>query len=108
MKEPWFRKGRNCWFVTNDNGQQIRLDPDRKVAWELWHQLNAKEKRIDEKNPTFRELASEYIVDAKRQIRNESLTVKTLTDYVWYIDQFLERHGDMQILDIEQCMSPIG
>jgi hypothetical protein len=39
MRKPFFRKARKCWFVKDDQGRFIRLDPDEKKAFAIWERL---------------------------------------------------------------------
>ena len=41
MREPFFRTSRKCWFVKDDEGRFIRLDPDRDKAFDMWHHMQA-------------------------------------------------------------------
>jgi integrase len=99
LNKPWYRKGRG-WYVTLD-GQQVPLGKDKDQAFESWHKICASEKRRDEKNPTFRECCQDYVLFAVRQINNGELKSRTLDDYVWYIDQFNELHGETQVDQLE-------
>jgi len=43
-QKPWFRKDRQCWFVTID-GQRRNLGPDREAAFREFHELMARPKK---------------------------------------------------------------
>ena len=100
MKKPWHRKGRG-WYITFDDGKQAFLDGDKTKAFEIWHDLALSAARKSEKNPTFVELYSEFFQYAKRQVRNGDLSMNTLDDYVWYLNQFIEIYGEWQVESIE-------
>lgn len=39
MREPFFRKSRNCWYVKDSVGRFVRLDPDKQKAFDRWHRM---------------------------------------------------------------------
>jgi integrase len=39
MRKPFYRKSRSCWFVKDDLGKFIRLDPDEKKAFRIWQRM---------------------------------------------------------------------
>lgn len=39
MKKPFFRKQTNCWYVKDNLGKFIRLDPDEEKAYQIWSRL---------------------------------------------------------------------
>ncbi len=39
MRQPFFRDQTKCWYVKDDAGRFVRLDPDRDTAFEIWHKL---------------------------------------------------------------------
>ena len=41
---PWYRKDRSAWFVTID-GQRHNLGPDKKTAYDFFHELMSKPQR---------------------------------------------------------------
>jgi hypothetical protein len=36
MRKPFYRKSHKCWYVKDENGKFIRIDPDEEVAWEIY------------------------------------------------------------------------
>lgn len=42
MREPWFRKQNQCWYVFDEaTKKQVRLDPDKEKAFTVWAELRA-------------------------------------------------------------------
>lgn len=39
MRQPFFRKSHNCWYVKDSAGRFVRLDPNKTKAFDLWHQM---------------------------------------------------------------------
>ena len=39
MRKPFFRKARKCWYVKDDLGAFIRLDPDEGKAFAMWERM---------------------------------------------------------------------
>ena len=45
MRKPYFIHRLKCWYVKNASGQEIRLDPDKDTAFDLWHEMSSRLKR---------------------------------------------------------------
>lgn len=42
MRKPFYRKQTKCWYVKSESGKTfIRLDPDKRKAFDLWHRMQA-------------------------------------------------------------------
>ncbi|HUP81719.1 MAG TPA: hypothetical protein VM260_24415 [Pirellula sp.] len=41
MRKPYFVARLKCWYIKNSKRQEIRLDPDKADAFELWHRMIA-------------------------------------------------------------------
>lgn len=41
MKKPFFVKARNCWYVKDDQGRKIRLDPEETKAFDMWESMRS-------------------------------------------------------------------
>ena len=41
MRKPFYRKARRCWFVKDERGRFVRLDPDEEKAFKMWERLRA-------------------------------------------------------------------
>jgi integrase len=39
MRKPFFRKDRKCWYVKDDAGRFVRLDPDEEKAFGIWERM---------------------------------------------------------------------
>jgi hypothetical protein len=75
-RKPWFRKGRNAWYVEFD-GRQIKLadgpkNPDtRKIAEREFHLLMAEievNPPVNGGNPTVASVCDAYLVSNKRRL----------------------------------------
>jgi integrase len=100
VNKPWQRKQNGIWYVTI-GGQQINLGRDKKEAHDQWHRMCAAEKRQSDKDPLFSEVLASYVLWAKKEVRNGSLSAKTLKDYVWYLDRFGVRFGEWPVSQFE-------
>jgi hypothetical protein len=65
--KPWFRAGRDAWFVTI-NGRRFNLGPDRDAAHKRFHELmlNGGDERSDGSISIF-SLFDEFLEWAKAQ-----------------------------------------
>lgn len=41
MRKPFFHKQKQCWYVKDDAGKFIRLDPNHDKAFDAWHTMQA-------------------------------------------------------------------
>ena len=41
MKKPFFVKARCCWYVKDDQGRKIRLDPVEEKAFDIWERMRS-------------------------------------------------------------------
>lgn len=41
MRKPYFIKRLACWYVKNSKGKELRLDPDKTKAFNIWHEMQA-------------------------------------------------------------------
>ncbi|XZE19166.1 hypothetical protein SH449x_004478 [Pirellulaceae bacterium SH449] len=41
MKKPFFVKARSCWYVKDDQGRKIRLDPVEEKAFGIWERMRS-------------------------------------------------------------------
>jgi integrase len=49
MRKPFYRKTHKCWYVKDDSGAFVRLDPDESTAFDQWHQMRDRQ-RFDAPN----------------------------------------------------------
>ena len=87
MRKPFYRKSHSCWYIKDEAGKFIRLDPEEKVAFELWRQML--EGRFSS-GPlvTLRTLAGEFLRANMR--KRDQPRFKTT---VKYLQQFLAKYG---------------
>jgi integrase len=101
-KKPWFRKGRNAWYIEL-GGRQIKLADGPKnavteaLAWEEFRRLMveiADNPPVDGGNPTVASICDEYLE------RNQSvLASSTLYENRLYLQKFCDRHGPRLVRD---------
>ncbi len=103
--KPWFRPGRNVWYVTI-NGVQHNLGPDQEAAFERYHRLMAE---------SSSKAASSHPASEAESVDDfvETLAVKFVTwcqkhrspaTAVWYkerIASFLKHAGDIRITHLK-------
>lgn len=41
MKKPFFWKARKCWYIKDDRGANIRLDPIEEKAFDMWERMRS-------------------------------------------------------------------
>lgn len=41
MRKPYWINRLKCWYVKDSRGRHVRLDPDKDVAFDLWHEMIA-------------------------------------------------------------------
>ncbi|AMV31267.1 site-specific tyrosine recombinase XerC [Pirellula sp. SH-Sr6A] len=86
MRKPFFRKARNCWFVKDDLGRFIRLDPDETKAHTLWLRM-VEAAAYKEPNATFYACAQAWLREYEAEASPDAfkLAVATLKDFCEYL-----------------------
>jgi len=74
---PWWRKDRRCYYVYFE-GRQVRLDPDKKRAFHLWHELSL-EPQTQEPVRTVGCAVDEYLANIDRTQKPSSQFCKRNT-----------------------------
>jgi integrase len=88
MREPFFRKSLACWYVKDERGRFIRLDPEKEKAFDKWHNLRAAQSYKGEDATV-----SGVLVSFLEEI-GEELSESRLKTVVYYSDLFRLDHGD--------------
>jgi integrase len=53
MRRPFFRKSHKCWYVKDDSGNFVRLDPDEETAHDIWQQMRTAASALAHPNKPF-------------------------------------------------------
>ena len=87
MREPFFRKQTQCWYVKDMAGRFIRLDPDKDTAFELWHKLQSAQ-IFEGDNATVGGLIDAFLAEIDGSVSPARLDV-----LVYYTSLFSNSHG---------------
>ncbi|MFO0940128.1 MAG: tyrosine-type recombinase/integrase [Pirellulales bacterium] len=94
MRKPFFKQSHKCWYIKDQAGKLIRLDPDEETAFEIWRQMQSG--RFTE-GPlvTLKTLLAAFLkeFDHRRDEQKFSFTVK-------YLLQFCDKHGTKKVSDL--------
>lgn len=88
---PWYRKSRNCWFVTID-GRQHSLGSDKKTAFERFYRLmlESEERKATPTRETFATLADRFLEWVQKKRSPET--------YEWYryrLERFVRKYPNL-------------
>jgi len=92
--KPWFRKARNCWFVTID-GTQHNLGPNKKEAFDQFHELMSQPQRARVPSQSFAALADKFLEWVQRK--------RSPATYEWYryrLERFVQKFPELQARDL--------
>lgn len=86
MRKPFYRKARNCWFVKDDAGRFIRLDPDETKAHTMWLRM-VEAAAYKDPNATFYACAQAWLREFEAESSTEvfKLAVTTLREFCEYL-----------------------
>ena len=93
--KPWFRKSRKSWFVTLD-GVQHNLGPDKKEAYERFHELM--------RRPARRTTSSTSLVSIADAFLDWTLRNRARATFGWYqerLQSFLEQHPKLGVAELK-------
>jgi len=78
--KPWYWKTRGCFYV-QFNGKQIKLNPDKETAWQMYGRLLAEEGMLDrdEVSKMTVALAIDLFLDPVTRPGRQARTLKTYT-----------------------------
>lgn len=100
MRKPFFRKKLKCWYVKNEAGKFIRLDPDEETAYRMWEQMREVQRVGTTDKIRFASLAEAWYLENQVETERFSITAR-------YVARFAEYVGDTLALDVtkQQMMS---
>ncbi len=82
MRKPFFRKARQCWYVKDDQGHFIRLDPDEKKAFAIWERLR------NIADYQHHDATLEAICEAFLKHHEPELSKVRFADLTWILEEF--------------------
>ena len=96
----WWRKGEDCYYVQRD-GKKVRLSPDLKESWRLYHELMARE---PEEPEPVRVASSELLVSEAcdrfmdwAEANKERPTYQAYHRRIGHFLASLDRHGELNL-----------
>lgn len=95
INQPYWRKSHRCWYL-NHNGKQIRLSPDKALAYALWHEKMSQPEEANLEGFRFSEIVYKFLENLQ-QNRSQG-TVK------WYQERlavFLGAFGSETVASIK-------
>jgi integrase len=96
-QKPWFRSGKDTWYVTV-NGKKVSLGvrgrKNRRAAFEAWHRLVTAEKSGEkpESPVTVRTVIDAFLDDAEGRTK-----AKTMRVYRYFLSPFADAHGELPV-----------
>jgi integrase len=87
MRKPFFRESRKCWFVKDDRGRFIRLDPDEEKAFALWQRMRELA-NFQHSSATLESILEAYLRDLEPKV-----SPARFLDCVRVLDGFAVWHG---------------
>jgi hypothetical protein len=95
VPKPWFRSSRKLWFVTVD-GVQHNLGPDKAAAFEQFHKLMTRPKKVQvTTSESFAVLADRYLDWVQRK--------RSPDTFEWYryrLERFVRKYPEMRAEEI--------
>jgi integrase len=82
MRKPFFRKARKCWYIKDEQGHFIRLDPDERKAFAIWERLR---NIADYKH---HDASLEAIFEAFLKHHEPEMSKVRFTDLTWILEEF--------------------
>lgn len=70
MRKPFFRRSVECWYVKDEAGRFIRLDPNKTKAFDLWREMLANGDRSPSRI-SVAVLLDDYLAEHENQISKE-------------------------------------
>lgn len=82
MRKPFYRKALKCWYVKDQRGSFIRLDPDEQEAFAIWERLRklANYKHAD---ATLEAILEAFLADMEAQTNARNFGL-----YTFFCEQF--------------------
>lgn len=94
VRKPSFWKARKAWYVNTSSGR-VFLAENEDDAYRQWRRLADLEERASSPDPTFSQLANDFLDEIQGQVTRKETQVSTFANYGWYLDRFVAVHGDM-------------
>lgn len=95
MREPFFRKSLQCWYVKDETGRFIRLDKDRDKAFDKWHEMQASQAYQGE-DATVHGVLRAFLDEIDGELSESRLAA-----LVYYSDLFRDSHGDDLVAEVK-------
>jgi integrase len=101
-RQPWFRAGRNAWYVEID-GKQVKLatgKDNEEKAWREYHRRMAaradKEELVEKASGRpLREVCNLFLAHAEKHVEARSFDF-----YKRYLQSFSQLHGDVRVSEL--------
>jgi integrase len=94
MRKPYYVQRLKCWYVKDSASNPIRLDPNKKKAFELWHELQSAS-CFKGARATVRGLLEEFFNSIEGTVSQERFD-----RLVRYSQLFIDDHGSKLITEI--------
>lgn len=92
--KPWYRK-QTGYYYCQINGRQVKLDKDKDVAKQMWHELMAGKKESEVTGITLVKLANSYL--SHQQNTKSEITVENCMRWIPSFVDFCEEHFEKDI-----------
>ena len=95
MRQPFFRKQTQCWYVKDESGGFVRLDPDKDKAFEAWHKMQSAQK-YEGKDATVEGLIEAFLLEI-----DGSVSLNRYSALKYYGSSFISEHGESLVSSIK-------
>lgn len=96
MRKPFWHKSNKCFYVKDNHGRFVRLDPDETTAYEIWEQMRAAGASIAHPSVRFSALVSGWLEEYQHAEVNAS-RFELIGNY---LGQFIDWTDDKIAADI--------
>jgi integrase len=94
MRKPYYIQRLKCWYVKDSSANPIRLDPNKKRAFELWHELQAAS-CFKGSRATVRGLLEEFFNSIEGTMSSDRFD-----RLVRYSQLFIDEYGSRPVVEI--------
>lgn len=94
MRKPFYRSDRECWYVKDNAGKFIRLDPEETTAFDIWQQMRVAG-NIAHPDVCFAVLAERWLEEIQHQVEPQKLDLMGN-----YLGQFVDFSDAKRAADI--------
>jgi integrase len=74
MRKPFYFSQKKCWYVRDERGRAIRLDPDESEAYRIWNRLVESQSDLSHPAVTFRALVCTWMEEHELQMSATEFT----------------------------------